>query len=122
MKKFLRVTLTLVSALLIAVPSAYAQQTPAYRAPRLPGTQNPDLNGIWQALNSANTDIEPHAARPSPLPATLGAVGAEPAGMGVVEGGRIPYQPWAEAKRKENFAKRFTHPIDRESIDATAAT
>jgi len=74
------------------------QQPPAYRAPRLPGTQNPDLNGVWQAMNSANWNIEPHAAAPSPFPPLLGAIGAEPAGQGVVEGGKIPYLPAAEAR------------------------
>src|SRR5213594_5061210 len=89
-------------------------QTPAYRAPRTPDGK-PDLNGIWQALNEANYDIELHMARPAmalrpgpygPLPAAqvlaLGAVGAVPPGPGVVEGDEIPYQPWAAAKKKEN--------------------
>ncbi len=31
----------------------------SYRAPRGPGGK-PDLNGIWQALNEANYDIEGH--------------------------------------------------------------
>jgi hypothetical protein len=86
----------------------------SYRAPRTPGGKA-DLNGIWQALNTANYDIQPHAARPAmalragpagPLPAApvlaLGAVGAVPAGLGIVEGDEIPYQPWAAAKKKEN--------------------
>src|SRR5437879_4872352 len=93
--------------------SALAQQPPAYRAPRFPGTQNPDLNGIWEALNSANWDLEPHAAAPSPFPAILGEYGAQPAGPGVVEGSRIPYQPWAAEKKKENFANRLTRSTDR---------
>ena len=33
-----------------------------YVAPRLSGTDKPDLNGIWQALNSANYNIEMHTA------------------------------------------------------------
>ena len=82
---------------------AMGQQPQTYRAPRLPGTQNPDMNGIWEVLNTANWDLEPHAAGPSPFPAILGAIAAEPAGAGVVEGGKIPYQPWAEARRKENL-------------------
>ena len=41
-----------------------AGQTAAYRAPRL-ADGHPDLNGIWQALNEANYDIELHAARPA---------------------------------------------------------
>ena len=31
-----------------------------------------------------------------------------PAGKGVVEGGEIPYQPWAAAKKLENFTNRQT--------------
>src|SRR5213594_1970569 len=102
-------TIILTFLLLLAM-QAPAQQRPAYRAPRFPGTQTPDLNGIWQAVNSANWDLEPHAAGPSPFPALLGAIGAEPAGQGVVEGGKIPYQIWAAAKKKENVEKRLTHP------------
>ena len=96
-------------------------QAPAqpYRAPRFIGTQNPDLSGIWQTHNSANWDLEPHAAGPAPFPALTGAIGTTPAGLGVVEGGKIPYQAWAEAKKKENFEKRFTRPITREINEAT---
>lgn len=57
----------------------------------------PDLQGIWQAMNTAFWNIQDH-------PAQLGI----PAGQGVVEGNEIPYQPWARAKRDENFAKRLT--------------
>src|SRR2546423_7894421 len=86
----------------------------AYRAPRAPGG-HPDLNGIWQALNEANFDIEAHAARPAmsvrpgpygPVPAApvlaLGAVGSVPPGLGVIDGDEIPYKPEALAKRKKN--------------------
>src|SRR5437870_9984620 len=67
----------------------------------------PNLNGIWQALGTAYWDIEGHAARPGAV-AALGAVGAVPAGQGVVEGGEIPYQPWAAAKKKENVKNWLT--------------
>src|SRR6266478_904568 len=89
---------------LLAVFSAQrivGQQAAPYSAPRLVGTQNPDLNGMWQVLNTANWDLEPHAAGPSPFPALLGAYAAQPPGPGVVEGGKIPYQPSAEAKKKQ---------------------
>ena len=89
-------------------------QTPAYRAPRTPDGK-PDLNGIWQALNEANYDIELHMARPAlatrpgpygPVPAAqvlaLGAVGAVPPGPGVVEGGELPYKPEALVQRSQN--------------------
>jgi hypothetical protein len=85
-----------------------------YRAPRN-ADGHPDLSGIWQALNEANYDIEIHMARPAlalrpgpygPVPAAavlaLGAVGAVPPGPGVVEGGELPYQPEALARKKEN--------------------
>jgi hypothetical protein len=86
----------------------------AYRAPRT-SDGKPDLNGIWQALNEANYDLEAHVARPAmalrpgpygAVPAAavlaLGAVGAVPPGMGVVEGGEIPYKPEALAIKKKN--------------------
>jgi hypothetical protein len=89
-------------------------QHASYVAPRAPDG-HPDLNGIWQAMNTANYDLETHMARPAmalregphgPLPAAavlaLGAVGAVPGGSGVVEGGSIPYRPEAVAKKKEN--------------------
>ena len=96
----------------LTVRPAAGQREPAYRAPRLAGTQNPNLNGVWQALNTADWELEAHAAGPSPFPALLGAIGAEPAGQSVVEGGKIPYQPWAAAKKKENFEKRLSRPVD----------
>lgn len=66
----------------------------------------PNLNGIWQAVNTANWDIQTHG--PSPGPPALGAIGTIPPGLGVVEGGELPYLPEAAAKKKENFAKRWT--------------
>ena len=71
-----------------------------YRAPKTPDG-NPDLNGIWQAIGSAHWDIEPHTARMGPV-VELGAIGAIPAGLGVVEGGEIPYHPEALATRNDN--------------------
>ena len=73
----------------------------------MPRDGKPDLNGIWQALGTAHWDVEGHAARPGPVVA-LGALGAIPGGLGVVEGGEIPYQPWAAAKQQENFDNWLT--------------
>lgn len=90
--------------LLMAV--AVEAQTPAYRAPRA-SDGHPELSGIWQVLNTANWDIQGHTAAAGPFP-QLGAIGASPAGMSVVEGDAIPYLPEAAAKKKENFANRLT--------------
>ena len=95
------------AGLLFAVmPIAGQQQAAAYRAPRT-ADGKPNLNGIWQALNEANWDIEGHAAGFGRVTA-LGAEDAIPPGLGIVEGGAIPYQPAALAKKKDNFAKRLT--------------
>src|SRR5262249_30167064 len=57
----------------------------------------PDLNGIWQVLNTASWDIQDHDANKG-----------VPAGQGVVEGSEIPYKAWAAAKRRENSEERMT--------------
>ena len=57
-------------------------------------------------MNTANWNIEPHPAGPSPV-RELGASGAVPAGLGVVEGGEIPYLPEARKKQQENYANRL---------------
>ena len=64
-----RTLYTACAAAIMALSSAgvpAAGQTPAYKAPRLKGTEHPDLNGLWQALNEANWDIQAHAAQPGP--------------------------------------------------------
>jgi hypothetical protein len=68
---------------------------------------HPNLNGIWEAVNSANWNLEDHPASPGAMWQT-GAIASVPAGRSVVEGGEIPYKPEASAKRKENFSKRRT--------------
>ena len=103
-----------------ALPAIAAAQPAAqgdgYRAPRLPGADRPDLNGVWQALGTAHWDVEDHVALPPPV-LEMGAIGAVPAGRGVVDG-RIPYQPWAAAKKRENFAQRMVvDPWNREIGD-----
>ena len=81
-------------------------QTQTDRGPRT-ADGKPNLNGIWQAMNTANWDIQDHAARQGPVIA-LGAAFSVPAGLGVVEGNEIPYQPWALAKKKENAENWLT--------------
>ena len=103
---------------LTASAPAPAAAPAAWKAKRGPDGVHPDLNGVWQVLNTANYNIEAHAAqsalqlRPGPyVPVpdagvvALGAIGAVPAGIGIVQGdGKIPYTAEALALRDENRA------------------
>jgi hypothetical protein len=82
----------------IAAAQVFAQ---TYTPPKT-ADGHPDIQGIWQVVNTAAWDIQDHGAR-------LGV----PAGRGVVEGNDIPYQPWALARKQENYAKRAV--LDPES-------
>jgi hypothetical protein len=76
----------------------------AYSPPRT-SDGRPDLQGIWQVVNTAAWDIQDHSAEPFPgLPARF----SRPGGQGVVEGGEIPYQPWAIQRKNQNFANRIS--------------
>ena len=100
-------TTAIAVALVLLCVRPTAGQAPTYQAPRLPGTTNPDVSGLWQALNTANWDIQAHGVRESPFPKLLGVLDAQPAGEGVVEGNEIPYRPEALAKKKANFENRL---------------
>ncbi len=105
--------------MLVSLEMRIAGQVPAgYKAPRLPGMEQPDLNGVYQAFTTANWDILTHAAEAGPVPALAGWF-AMPAGQGIVDGNEIPYQPWAVKKKQENFAQRLTvDPYKREMGDS----
>lgn len=85
---------------LFSITQVAAQSGEIARTP----SGKPDLSGIWQAMTSANYDIEPHAASEGPHPGLFGAHSATPAGLGIVEGGRIPYNEQARRVRDENKA------------------
>ena len=84
------------ASLLIGAGSGHVAAQARRTIPRTPDGR-PNLQGIWQVRNRASYDLQDHVARY-----------LMPAGRGVVEGGEIPYQPWAVAKRHENFANRAT--------------
>lgn len=88
--------LTLVG--LFSITQAAAQTGEIPRTP----SGKPDLSGIWQAMTSAHYDVEPHAASEGPHPGLMGALSATPAGLGIVEGGRIPYNEQSRRVRDAN--------------------
>ena len=87
-------TSVLMAVLLLLAATRVSTQAPA--PPRASDTR-PNLQGIWQVLNTAAWDIQDHSAR-------LGV----PAGQGVVVGNEIPYLPAALAKKRQNFETRAT--------------
>lgn len=93
---------TLLAAPLLVMLSIISVAAESDLVPRT-ADEKPDFNGIWQAIGSAHWDVEPHAADFSPL-VELGAIGAIPAGLGIVQGGDIPYTSQARAKAQENRA------------------
>src|SRR5205809_5822767 len=105
----LAIAVTMVAATAVLFP--LVQTAPGRTAGK------PDFNGIWQANNTANWDIQTHEARPMVgqpglLPNSvvlaapvlgLGAVGWFPPGQGVVEGEEVSYLQWAAARKMENL-------------------
>jgi len=85
---------------LFSITQAAAQSGEIPRTP----SGKPDLSGIWQAMTSAHYDVEPHAASEGPHPGLMGALSATPAGLGIVEGGRIPYNEQSLRVRDANKA------------------
>jgi len=67
-----------------------------YAAPRTP-SDHPDLQGVWQAVNTAVWDIQDHSSQ-----------WGVPAGQGIVVGNELPYQASALEERQVNYENRFT--------------
>jgi len=98
-RHFLTLVLTIAGIVVLAAGSTSCSRSPADAAPSIPRTAEgkPNFQGIWQVRNRASYDLEGHVARQG-----------MPAGTSVVQGGLIPYQPWAATKRAENAAARAT--------------
>jgi hypothetical protein len=96
-------------------PAAWAQQAPRPAQAAQPAQRpamiggHPNLNGIWQAINTAYWDLEAHSARALDDFWGLGAIASVPAGKSVVVGGTIPYLPDALKQRDKN---RESWPLD----------
>jgi len=87
-------SISLAAVFCVAIPQLAASQD--YEPPRMPDGR-PDLQGIWQAMNTAVWNIQDHSAE-------YGV----PAGQGVVIGNEIPYQAWALEQRQLNYDNRIT--------------
>ncbi len=81
---------------------SFSSMAQAQEIPRTPDGK-PDLNGIWQTMGTAHWNLESHPSSHGPL-VEAGALLAIPGGLGVVEGGEIPYKPEALEKKKQNQA------------------
>jgi hypothetical protein len=116
MRSALQTAAAIAATALVVSLGSFPSLTGQIRAPAVPRLNGkPDLNGIWQTINTANWDIQAHSAKPAlamrpgpivPVPAkeviAFGAVGAIPSGLGVVDGDEIPYTPEALKKKQEN--------------------
>jgi hypothetical protein len=101
MKKF--VVRSAVASITVGAIGACTSATPdAASFARMPDGK-PNLNGIWAASNTANWNLETHEAKQGPV-AALGAAFSVPGGLGVVDGGSIPYKAEALAQRDANAA------------------
>ena len=97
----LAVVAAVLATTFMVVAEPAAEQSTDYRAERT-ADGRPNLNGIWQAIGASHHDIEGHAARPGPV-VEMAALGAIPAGLGIVVGGEIPYTAAARAQQQENL-------------------
>ena len=98
---YVSLTLTPGKAQAPAAPAKAVAKTVG-KGSRMPDGR-PNLNGVWEYIGTANWDIQDHSPAPGPM-WQLGAIGAIPAGQGVVEGNEIPYKPAALEQKKKNKA------------------
>ena len=87
---------------LVGLPAAQ-QTAPSAQTGSIPRTADgkPDFSGVWQAMTTANYDIQARSANRD-----------GPAGLGVVEGNELPYKPEALAQKAANFKNRATEDTE----------
>ncbi len=107
-RKKISLTAIAAAAMTLCAATGYAQQkaaAPAKSARPARVAGQPNINGVWQAMNSANWNLEAHSAEALKGFWQLGSLGAIPAGQSVIDGdGKVPYKPEALAKRDANRA------------------
>lgn len=94
----LLIVAVVVAAIAYSVSSAPTAQAPAGGQAYAPGRTpagHADLQGVWRVWNLAKFDLEDHGAKPG-VPAGRGFVVDPP-------DGKIPYQPGALEKRRQNY-------------------
>ena len=108
MRGIKRFSTAVAAAALIALGSVPAQAQNTAAVERIDG--KPNLNGVWQAMTTANWNLEPHSASSNPVAdRLLGAIGAIPAGLGVIDGNEIPYLPEAMERLEAHRANVIYH-------------
>jgi hypothetical protein len=96
-RQVLRLIHSAILALAVLQPVlTHAQNSTTSSLPRTVDGK-PDFSGFWQALTTANWNIQDH-----------GAQKGVPAGQGIVVGNEIPYQPWAAKQQQQNYKNRET--------------
>jgi hypothetical protein len=96
--------------LAVLLVTAFSYSATATDVPRLQpdgpmGQGKPNFNGIWQAMNTANWNLEAHSAQKIDSAWAFGALFSIPAGKSVVVGGSIPYLPEALKTRDQSRAE-----------------
>jgi hypothetical protein len=92
-----------IAALMPVAATREARAQQPQRPERIGG--KPNLNGVWQALNTAYWNLEAHSAEALDAFWKMGAIAAIPAGKSVIRGdGKIPYLPEALEQRNKNRA------------------
>jgi hypothetical protein len=101
--RFIRTIVTAATIVFAGAGAIQAQQP--NRAATISG--HPNLNGIWEAMNSAYWNLEGHSVEGLSKDFwQMGAIAVIPAGQSVLKGGgTVPYLPEALKKRDENRSK-----------------
>jgi hypothetical protein len=82
---------------ILSIATAYTAQGGTPKVADIARTPDgkPDLTGIWQAISTADFDLEPHSGRKD-----------APPGAGVIEGDALPYLDSALKQKQQDFSSR----------------